>query len=504
MKKAVTTSLILLFITTVHAQIDPRLRGLKIQIEKILEVTHTPGCAVAVVEGHKVLYAQGFGYRDYQRKIEADAHTVFPIGSVTKAFTAALLGQLRDKGKISFEENPLRYVPALKFYNEELNNDLIVQDLLTMRTGLALHDKAWSGIPVNDRDSLIRRIQYLEPAHKLRVKWNYSNFSYFTLGMIGEKLTGRTWEENVESSLLKPLRMNSSSIGLKGLRETRNVSLGYSSINGKIEEVEYLDLTAMAPAGGINSTAHDMANWLLAWINKGKLEGQQVLPEQYVAEAIRPHAILPAGYLPDEEFSGTYLANLANYGYGWILSDYKGHYRVEHGGSIDGFRASAAFFPDKNLGIVVLTNQVSYQAAMMIRNTLADKLLEVKTTDWMALYLKNQEPSQPPAVSPVNHPTAQSATFLFPKGVAGSYTNPGYGRIKLFYENGELHTYFRKRKLTIIPSPAGKDVFQAITTVPPYRTAMPPIHFKNNPEGEVVSLSIQFEDEVKPIEFARD
>ncbi|WP_210489273.1 serine hydrolase [Rufibacter aurantiacus] len=501
MKKAFTTSLLLLLLTTIHAQVDPRVRGIKKQIEKILETTHTPGCAVAVVEGNKVLYTQGFGYRDLERKIKADAHTLFPIGSVTKAFTAALLGQLRDKGKLSFEESPLRYIQNLKFYNEQLNRELIVQDLLAMRTGLALHDKAWSGIPVNDRDSLLRRIQYLEPAHKLRGKWNYSNFSYFTLGVIGERLTGKTWEENVESSLFKPLGMNNSSFGIKGLSKTQNVSLGYISTNGKAEEVEYLNLTAMAPAGGINSNAHDMGNWLLAWVNKGNLVGQQVLPEQYVAEAITPQAVMPTGYLPDEEFSGMYQAG---YGYGWILSDYKGHYRVEHGGSIDGFRASVAFFPNEKIGVVVLTNQANYEAAMMIRNTFADKLLEAKSTDWLAIYLKSQEPCQPASEPPLNQKAPPLATTPSHKGLAGNYTNPGYGTITICYENGEPYTYFRKRKLMIVPALTGKDVFQAITTTPPYRTAMPPLHFKNNPEGKVVSLSIQFDDGIKPIEFSRD
>ncbi|WP_461489436.1 serine hydrolase [Pontibacter sp. HJ8] len=504
MKKTASIFLVFLFLIPAYAQVEPRLRGIENQINKILKVTNTPGCAIAIVEGEKNLYTQGFGYRDYENKIKADANTLFPIGSTTKAFTAALLGQLRDKGMIAFEESPLQYVPTLKFYNEHLNNNLIVQDLLSMRTGLALHDKAWSGNPLSDRDSLLRRIEYLEPATTLRTKWNYSNFSYFVLGAITEKLTGETWEENVENALLKPLEMQRTNFDVKGLTGSSNVSLGYKFSNNALERVDYYELAAMSPAGGINSTAKDMGNWLLTWVNSGKFNGQQILPEQYVLEAMSPHAVMPKGYLPDEEFSGMYSAN---YGYGWIISDYKGHYRVEHGGSIDGFRASVSFFPNEKLGVVVLTNQTNYEAAMMIRNTIADNLLKAKATDWVKLYVKNQGDSQPQtktlAIQADFKPSGTLPAHQL-KEYAGSYISPGYGKIKIFYEDDSLYTYFRRRKLKVTPVVTDTDIFHAINMIYPYNMAMPPLHFIKNKEGKIASLSIKFESELKAIEFTRE
>lgn len=504
MKKTVLIFLLFLILSPIHAQVDPRLRGIERQIGKILEVTNTPGCAIAIVKGDQVLYVQGFGYRDYANKLKVDANTIFPIGSTTKAFTAALIGQHRENGLLTFEESPMKYVPTLKFYNEELNNNLVVADLLSMRTGLALHDKAWSGNPLSDRDSLLRRIEYLQPANRLRTKWGYSNFSYFILGAITEKLTGKTWEENVENALFNPLQMNSSNFGVSGLKEHSNVSLGYNLSNNKIAAVDYYEIAAMSPAGSINSTAYDMGNWLLAWINKGKFKGQQILPEHYVLEAISPHAVMPRGYLPDEEFPGLYSAN---YGYGWIISDYKGHYRVEHGGSIDGFRASVAFFPNRELGVVVLTNQTSYEPALMIRNTIADKLLDVEKTNWVSLYLKNQEPSQLQAKTPAIRAEGET-TATIPgqqlKKFAGSYINPGYGIIKIFHEGDSLYTYFRRKKLKVAPTFTDQDVFHATTMVYPYRMVMPPLQFKKNKEGKISTLSIRFESELPAIEFIKE
>jgi CubicO group peptidase (beta-lactamase class C family) len=503
MKKPVLLFLFLLTFTTIQAQIAPRFWRINLQIEKILQATNTPGCAIAIVEGNKVLYAQGYGYRDYANKLKADANTLFPIGSATKAFTAALLGQHRENGLLTFEESPLNYVPGLRFYTEQLNNNLIVEDLMSMRTGLALHDKAWSGIPVSDTDSLLKRIEYLEPATKLRTKWNYSNFSYFVMGAITEKLTGKTWEENVENSLFKPLRMTNSTIGVKSLEQNSNVSLGYNTSGNTVEQVAYFDIAAMSPAGGINSTARDMGNWLLTWINKGRFDKEQVLPEQYVLEAMSPHAVMPRGYLPDEEFAGMYTAG---YGYGWMISDYKGHYRVEHGGSIDGFRSTVAFFPNEEMGVVVLTNQSNYEAAMMIRNTLVDHILDVKKTDWIHMYLENQVASQREPKVPVTPAmTAKSVAITTQdlESYAGSYANPGYGNIKLFFEGDSLYTYFRRRKLSVVPKATDQDTFHATSLVYPFNRTMPPLQFKRDEKGTITSLSIKFEPELKAIEFSR-
>lgn len=95
---------------------------------------------------------RGIGFRDLKNRLKVDSNTLFPIGSTTKAFTASLLGILRYKNKLSFNESPLKYVPNLKFFNDELNSKVTIQDLLSMRTGLAVHDWAWAGLPLDDRN----------------------------------------------------------------------------------------------------------------------------------------------------------------------------------------------------------------------------------------------------------------------------------------------------------------------------------------------------------------
>lgn len=500
MKQLLSTLLFFTILNYSHAQTDERFIGIETLIEKVLESTNTPGCAVAIVEGEHILYADGIGFKDFENKLKVDSNTLFPIGSTTKAFTAALLGIYRDKKMLSFNDSPLKYISNLKFFNDDLNSNLTIQDLLSMRTGLALHDWAWAGLPLDDRNHLIERIEFLEPTSKLREKWNYSNWSYFIAGMIGENITKHSWEKNIEESLFKPLQMHRSTFGVQALLNEQNVSFGYQVKDSQPTKIDYYELRAMRPAGGINSCANDMANWLLTWVNMGKFKNNEIIPKDFVSEAINPHTVMPRWYLPEEEFKGMFAAN---YGYGWIITNYQGHYRVEHGGGIDGFRSTIAFFPNEKMGIVVLTNQSNYEAALLIRNILVDRLLGLTERKWLEEYQQRIEPLKSTGVTSNNtvNPDGEESIDNLPYDITGKYLNRGYGEIEIFTENKTYYTIFRSRKLKIIHKE--KDVFHAIRIDSPGRRGMPALNFKNSESGLKKTLFIQFENELNPIQFVR-
>ena len=154
MKQVLSILFFLVNINHSHAQFDDRLKGIETLIERVLKSTNTPGCAIAIVEGEKILYINGIGFRDIEKKLKVNSKTLFPIGSTTKAFTAALLGIYRNKNLLSFDDSPLKHVSGLKFFNNDLNSNLTIQDLLSMRTGIAMHDWAWAGLPLDDRNAL--------------------------------------------------------------------------------------------------------------------------------------------------------------------------------------------------------------------------------------------------------------------------------------------------------------------------------------------------------------
>jgi len=378
MRNILITLFAFISISSVLAQQDKRLKGLEKELNEILETTKTPGFTVAIVEGKKIIYAKGFGYRDYENKIPADANTLYAIGSSSKAFTSSILGQLRQEDKISFEERPVKYVPDLKFYNNEMNSNIIIKDLMSHRTGLPRHDYSWYLFPTNNKDSLLLRIEHQEPFIGIREQWYYNNFMFLAQGVIAERITGKSWEENIKERFFKPLNMTRSNVSIEELEKSSNAAIGYElKKDSIISKMDYYRIAGMSPAGSINSSVNEMANWLITWINKGKFNDEQILPEAYIDEAISSQMVVSGG-LPDKEFPDMHLSN---YGYAWFLSSYRGHYRVQHGGNIDGFSANVAFFPSDSVGVVVLTNQNGSAVPNLVRNTVADRMLQTQKTD---------------------------------------------------------------------------------------------------------------------------
>ena len=150
MKKLFLFVFSICILTPALSQTDKRLKNIDKELNKVLEATKAPGFAVAVVEGDKVIYAKGFGYRDYENEIPVDANTLFAIGSSTKAFTSAILGKLRAEDKLSFDDSPLDHIPGLKFHNDNMNNNIIIKDLMRHSTGLPRHDLSWYYFPTHN------------------------------------------------------------------------------------------------------------------------------------------------------------------------------------------------------------------------------------------------------------------------------------------------------------------------------------------------------------------
>lgn len=503
--------LLLLFFTISYSygqkkSSQDRFSGLDAELEKVLDTWKAAGFAVAVIEKDKIIYSKGFGYRDYENKIPVTPNTLFAIGSSSKAFTSGLLGLLREEKKLSFDDSPIKHIPELRFYNNEMDNLITIKDLMTHRTGLPRHDLSWYFFTTQSRDSLMQRIQYQEPFAKVREKWYYNNFMFLTQGVIAERITGKTWEENIKEKFFDPLEMNTSNAVIEGLKKGNDVSFGYEVKNDSIiKKMEYYDIAAMGPAGSINSNVNEMSNWLVTWINGGKFKGNQILPEAYVKEAMSPQMIM-ANSIPDKEFPELHLSN---YGYGWMVSSYKGHYRVEHGGNIDGFSANAAFFPMDSIGIVVLSNQNGSSIPGIVRNIISDRMLKLDKTDWNKIQKEKADEAKKQAEAG----KAQSSSIQ-KKGTktshilaefTGDYLNPGYGTIDVQFEKDSLFATTPYERVWLkhyhynIFSLVGLENGKVDTTmVSPMQ-----FNFRINNMGEIASLSFKAEPTVDAIEFKR-
>lgn len=485
---------------------DKRFAGLDTAFARVLKEWHTAGFAVAVVEKNKIVFAKGYGYRDLENKLPVTPNTVFAIGSCTKAFTASMLGLLNKDGLVDFDKPVRSYLPELKFYNDEMNDKVTLRDMMCHRTGLPRHDYSWYLFQTKSRDSLVQRIRYMEPSAGLREKWQYNNFMFMLQGVVAEKLTHKSWEENIRENFFVPLSMKNSDISIDEMIKNSEAATGYYLKNDSIiDRMDYYHIDAMGPAGSINSTVNDMANWVITWINGGKFNGKEIIPTSYTSQAITPQMTIGGG-LPGKEKPDVYFSD---YGFGWMLSSYRGHYRVEHGGNIDGFSASTSFYPSDSIGIIVLCNQNNSAVPAVIRNLIADRMLGLKYFNWQSdqksaidkikATAKEAEKNSYSSQKPNTKPSHEW------KDYEGIFSNKGYGSFEVTLLRDSLfavlgsHTFWLRHHHYDVFLPIEKDPKTGIDTTDKGQL----MQFNMNITGDIESVAVSFEPSVKPIVFLK-
>lgn len=480
--------------------------GLDTAFNRVLKDWHAAGFAVAVVEKNQVVYAKGFGYKDYDKKIPVTPNTLFAIGSCTKAFTASLLGMLNKDGKVDFDKPVQTYLPGLKFYNDYMTDKITLRDMMCHRTGLPRHDLSWYFFTTSSRDSLLQRIAYMEPSAGLREKWQYNNFMFMLQGMVTEKITGKSWEDNIRQKIFKPLGMTSSDVSIDELLKTDDAAIGYEvKKDSIIHKLDYYHIDAMGPAGSINSNVTDMAKWVTAWINGGKSNGTEILPASYILEAMSSQMAMGGG-LPDKENPDLYLSD---YGFGWMMSSYRGHYRVQHGGNIDGFSANTCFFPSDSIGIIVLCNQNGSAVPSVVRNIIADRMLKLKYVDWETQLKKTADKAKAAAKETEKIKTSSRKPNTHPShelnAYEGIYSNKGYGSFEVTAKGDSLfaqfgtHLWWLRHYHYDCFEPIERDNKEGYDTTDHSN----PLQFMMNSGGDIESIAAPFEPTLKPLVFIK-
>ena len=230
--------------------IESRLKGVDAELNEVLETWKAAGFAVAVVEKNKVVYSKGFGYSDYESKTPVTANTLFAIGSCTKSFTTSLLGILEKDELVDISERPQKYIPELRFFNSEMDDQITIKDMMSHRTGLPRHDYSWYFFPSYSKDSLLMRVAHQEPFANVRERWYYNNFMFLAQGAITERITGKSWEDNVREKIFAPLGMTRSNLSIDELEKSTDASFGYElKDESEIRKMDYYRIAGMSPAG---------------------------------------------------------------------------------------------------------------------------------------------------------------------------------------------------------------------------------------------------------------
>lgn len=354
------------------------------QIDSLTQLTlktfDVPGIAVAVVKDGKVVHAKGYGVRSLRNNLPVDENTLFGIASNSKAFTAAALAMLADEGKLKWDDKVREYIPEFKLYNPYVTEEFTIKDLLTHRSGLGLGAGDLMMFPDSSnftRKDIIYNLRFLKPVSSFRTQYDYDNNLYIVAGEIIAKVSGLSWEEFIESRILKPLGMQATaaSIGRLKNRSSQNLISPHAPVNGKVAAID-IDWSETAnAAGGLVSNLTDVCKWVKAQLNQGRYGDslkQRLFSAAQHTEMWSPQTIIPTATFPP------YNTHFAAYGLGWFLSDVKGYKQVGHTGGLQGVVTQITLLPELQLGIIVLTNQQQGAAFTAITNTIKDGYLGIK------------------------------------------------------------------------------------------------------------------------------
>ncbi|MBR4162077.1 MAG: serine hydrolase [Solobacterium sp.] len=393
------------------------------------------GFTIAVVKDGETIFTKGYGKRNAEAF--CDSKTVMPIGSATKSFTALILGMLVEEGKLTWDTKVIDVIPDLKLYDPEVAKRVTIRDLLSHRTGAASHDAHGVYCPLMPREDYVKTFQYLQPLYDLRYHFQYSNQMVVLAAYVAEKITGRSWEELVKERILNPLGMDQTTVCLADMIKQENKSEGYLTMGpaGNVAQ-PYLDLGAVAPAGGINSNAEDMAKYLLLQLSKGK----GLISKASLDEMHKPQMFGSPYLWTLEEITET------NYGLCWFTDYYRGTKMVSHGGNTLGFSSLVTLIPDHNLGIAILSNGTTNFMPNVLTYEIIDRVLGLDEIDWTQklnsvigpLFAAMGEAVQ--AKMQARIPDTKPSHSL--EDYAGVYTHPGFGKIEIICDGDALKAKF--------------------------------------------------------------
>src|SRR5690554_5658984 len=273
-------------------------------VQKTMKTFDVPGMAVAVLKDGQIYYKNTYGIRSIESGAKINENTLFGVASNTKAFTAAALGQLVDKGKLEWDTKVNDIIPEFKLYNPYVTNEFTVRDLLTHRSGLGLGAGDLMVFPASNittKEEMIHNLRYLKPVSSFRSKYDYDNLLYIVAGEIVERISGISYDNYISENLFKPLGMTRSKLSIPQIEADPNRIDGHAPVNGKLETTVGTFTQIATPAAGIYSSINDMSTWVQALLDKGKYGTQlkdSLFSEKTQREMWTPQTLVRTGKGP--------------------------------------------------------------------------------------------------------------------------------------------------------------------------------------------------------------
>lgn len=317
--------------------------------EDIVKSETVPGLAIAVVHQEEVLYIKGFGVRQFGHSGRVGPDTVFPLASVSKPLAATVVASLVGKNAVTWDTTIKSLDKSFRSYDPYVTDHVTLRDLFSHRSGM-------SGMAGNDleligydQETILERLHLLPASGSFRSSYAYSNFGLTLGALAAARAADKPWEELAYENVFEPLRMTKTSYHYTDFLHQDDRTAMHTKVDGKWQPAPDSSAKVQGiPSGGASSTARDLAHWMLAMLNHGRLGGLHLLDATALAETQNP--VISTG-------KGALTSQPSYYGLGWAIdTDRHGRHASHNGASTSGIRALVDMMPDQRIGIIVLAN----------------------------------------------------------------------------------------------------------------------------------------------------
>jgi CubicO group peptidase (beta-lactamase class C family) len=342
--------------------------------------TGVPGVAVAVVHGDEVVYAEGFGVRQVGSDEEVDADTVFQIASLSKPVGATVVAGVVGDGTVAWDDTIVSHLPDFALSDDWVTDHVTIEDVYAHRSGLPEHAGDLLEDLGYDRAEVLERLRYV-PLEPFRAVYNYTNFGLTAGAEAVAEASDTSWAELSRSRLYDRVGMTSTSSDYADFAAEPNRAVAHQLVDGEWEFVEQRQPDAQSPAGGVSSSAGDMARWLRLLLADGAFDGEQVVDAEALLDVQTPRMMSAPKNSPT--------ARAGFYGLGMGVSDDEtARVRYSHSGAfLLGAATTFVALPAADVGIVVLTNGQPQGLPEAVAAAFMDlvQLGEV-SRDWLSVY----------------------------------------------------------------------------------------------------------------------
>jgi CubicO group peptidase (beta-lactamase class C family) len=418
------------FATAARADQDMEIRirnlgpALDAYVSKGMKDFDSPGVAIGIVTSDRLYFLKGYGVRRKGGE-KVDTKTVFQIGSTTKAFLATTMAIAADRGKLDWDARIVDLDDGFEMKDPWVTREFRVSDLLAQRSGMPPSANDVMGMLGVDQAGMVRAMRFVEPVSSFRSTFAYTNVTHMLAQrIVARQFSAPNWDTVVRTEIFGPLGMKDSSFTAEAIEAAPNHTQGYRWTPQGTVEVPFTPIFPydFGAAGAINSTIEDLGPWVRLHLAEGKFEGKEIVSAKNLAVTKTPRTGI-----------GPTLA----YAMGWVIQSTPNGRIVWHNGGTTAYGAFIGMAPDKDIGVIVLTNETNVGLPDAIGEWTLDRLLGNPEIDHVAERLKaanaafaqDGKAGASPAVR-------QPATVLAP--LAGDYVNDSFGHAKVSEDGAGL------------------------------------------------------------------